>query len=278
MSLEKDESKDNKVSETINAVTGLVKSVPVYSDSIQPAAKEVGKSLELVAKTVNAALTPLKLFVWSFDKLQNFIDNNVAEKLQNTPQEDIQTPKSNIAVPAMQSLMYSGDEPELQELFANLLAASMDKHTSLFAHPSFVEAIKQLTPDEAKLLSYFSNEGTLPAITIRSEMKTGRGGVDVHRHVTLFGIKAGCENPHLVSVALDNFIRLGIIEIPHNYSYTDKEIYNELKTHAEIVKITEEIDKSEERKSKIVEEMVNITDFGRQFINICIVDHRKHRQ
>ena len=278
MSEENKESKDNRISETINAVTGLVKSVPVYSDTIQPAAKEVGKSLETIVKTVNVALTPLKALVWSFEKLQNFIDTKVSEKLKNTPENEIQTPKSNIVVPALQALSYSGDEPELQELFANLIASSMDSHTSDFAHPSFVETIKQLTPDEAKILRYLSIELNLPTITIRSETKDGSGGWDMHRHVSLFGEKANCTNPHLTSVALDNFIRLGIIEIPSNYAYTNKELYKELKEDKEIKTIIESIDNEENRKSKLVEEMVIITDFGRQFINVCVTDHSNHRK
>ena len=234
MAGENEQTKTNKVSETINAVTGLVKSVPVYSDTLQPAAKEFGKSLELVAKTVNTALTTLKLFIWSFDKLQSFIDNKVSEKLQNTSEEDIQTPKSNIAVPVMQSLMYSGDEPELQDMFANLLAASMDKQTSSFAHPSFVEAIRQMTPDEARLIRYFWTEPKQPLITIRYESKEGTGGVDIARHLSLAGEKANCDNSVLTQIAIDNLCRLGLINIPHNYGYTDKTVYSDLKNHEDV--------------------------------------------
>lgn len=273
-----EENSNNKIKDTIDAVTGLTKNIPIYPDAIQPAAKEVGKSLETVAKTVNVALLPLKAMVWSFDKLQGFIDTIVSDKLKNTPANEIQTPKANIVVPALQALSYTGDEPELQELFANLIASSMDKHTSDFVHPSFVEQIKQLTPDEAKLLKYFSVTTNLPTITIRSELKEGKGGWDVYRHVSLFGEKSGCENPHLTSVALDNLIRLGLIEIPHTYSYTDKMIYEELKNDSNVKSACEQIDKEEGRKCKIVEEMISITDFGNQFINICVTDHKEHRK
>lgn len=259
-------------------MTGLVKAVPVYQDSIQPAAKEVGKSLETVAKAVNVALMPIKGFVWSFEKLQEFIDTKISGKLKNTPEEEIQTPKGNIVVPALQALSYSADEPELQELFANLIAGSMDKHTAQFAHPSFVDTIKQLTPDEAKLLKYFSKEKSLPTITIRSELKQGPGGFNLARHISLLGEKAECQNPHLTPVALDNLQRQGLIEIPHNYSYTDKSSYEELKNHEDVTKAVEEINKSEDRKAKIVEETVQITDFGIQFIQICVIDHLEHRK
>ena len=52
-------SDENKVRDSIDAVTGLVKAVPVYSDLAQPAAKELGKGLVTVAKAVNIALAPV---------------------------------------------------------------------------------------------------------------------------------------------------------------------------------------------------------------------------
>ena len=275
-------NKENRVSETINAVAGLAKSVPIYQDSVQPAAKEVGKSLETVAKTVNLVLTPLRAMIWSYDKLEAFLSTKVSEKLQNTPESDIQTPKANIAVPVLQSLMYSGEEPELQELYANLLAGAMDKHTAPFNHPSFVEAIKQMTPDEAKLLQYISLSMTtslaLPVITVRDESKKrGEGGVIVARHLSLLGLKANCENPELTPVSLDNLIRLGIIVIPKNYSYTEKAVYDEIKNHENVTEIVEDINKNVERRAVVLEETVGVTDFGKQFIDICVLDHRSHR-
>jgi hypothetical protein len=275
---EENETKTSKVTETIEAVSGLVKVVPIYQDLIQPAAREVGKSLETVAKSVNVALSPLKGLVWSFDKIQKFIDTRVSGKLKNTPESDIQTPKGNIVVPALQALSYTDGEPELQELFANLIAGSMDKNTSKFAHPSFVETIKQLTPDEAKLLGLLSKGGAFPLVTIRSELKEGEGGLNILRHVSLLGEKAKCDNPQLTSVALDNLQRQGLIVIPRNFSYTEKAIYKELKEHPKVVEIINKINSSEGHTAMIVEEIIEITNYGSQFIQICVVSHELHRK
>ena len=43
-----EEQSERKVRDTIEAVTGLVKAVPVYEDALQPAAKELGKALGTV--------------------------------------------------------------------------------------------------------------------------------------------------------------------------------------------------------------------------------------
>ncbi len=273
-----EDEKNDKPSAIVKTVTDLAKTIPIYQDTIQPAAKEVGKSLQVVAKTVNIALAPIKALVWSYEKLEQFIGNEVSEKLQNTPDSDIQTPKANIAVPALQGLMISEDEPELQELFANLLAAAMDKHTASYAHPAFVEAINQMTPDEAKLMRYFTTTKYLPTITIRNEKKDGPGGFDVIRHLSLLGEKAACESPELTTIGIDNLIRLGLIEIPKTYNYIDTTVYDEIINHTKTKEVLERIDGIVDRKSEIVLEAIVITELGRQFISICVKDHRTHRK
>ena len=65
--------KGSKVKSTIDVVTSLAKAIPVYNDAIQPAAKEVGKSLATVTKTINIALAPVSALVWGFEKIQDYL-------------------------------------------------------------------------------------------------------------------------------------------------------------------------------------------------------------
>lgn len=141
-------NEENNVEGITKAIAEIVKAVPIYPDAIQPVAIELGKSLFLVARTVNAALTPVEALVWGVERIRDFVHERVAKKLDNVPLEDIQQPKSHIAVPAIEALRYTGEEPELSELYANLLSTSMDKATAYRAHPAFVDMIK-MSPDEA---------------------------------------------------------------------------------------------------------------------------------
>lgn len=128
--MEEDNNKpETNVKATIDAVTGLVKAVPVYQDTLQPAAKQIGQSLETVKKTVNIALAPIKALVWGYEKIEEFITTRLSEKLKNVPEENITTPKPEVAGPAVEALRYSGHNPNLRELYANLLANAMDKST-----------------------------------------------------------------------------------------------------------------------------------------------------
>lgn len=74
------------------------------------------------------------------------------ERLKNIPSEKIVSPEPYIAVPTLQAISYSANCEELHDMFATLLATTMNKDKKNIAHPAFVEIIKQLTPLEARLL------------------------------------------------------------------------------------------------------------------------------
>jgi hypothetical protein len=167
------DEKSSTTLDVINAVAGVAEAIPIYPDMVQPAAKELGKGLLTVAKTVNIALAPLAGVVWGFDKIKERFFPKVEERLRNVPPENIVTPNISVAGPIVEALRYAGSEDTLSDLYANLLAASMDKSTATTAHPAFTEIIKQLTPDEAKLLALFPSDPNMPIIDIRRSSKSG---------------------------------------------------------------------------------------------------------
>ena len=97
MTDEESSATEGNVEGTIKAVTGLVKEVPVYEDAIQPVAKEAGKALQTVGRTVNAALLPVRGLVWGVEKIEEFVQTKVTKKLSNTPVENICPPDPAVA-------------------------------------------------------------------------------------------------------------------------------------------------------------------------------------
>ncbi|WP_457265813.1 DUF4393 domain-containing protein [Pseudomonas sp. P5_C3] len=265
---------DNKVKETIDAVTGLVKAVPVYEDLLQPVAKQVGKSLETIGKAINVALAPVGILVWGYDRCQEFISTKVAERLKDVPPEDIITPKPNVAGPAIEALRYTGHEESLSDMYANLLAAAMDKNTADGAHPAFVEIVKQLTPDEAKLIGYFLKPVPLPLLTVRADKDPGRGGYDVAVNVSLFGSLASLALPKLVPAYLDNLCRLGLIDIQPEYSYVDTTYYDALEKSEEIKAYQQQVASMPEHKCNLVRGAVIVTNLGKQFGSVCVKEKK----
>jgi hypothetical protein len=245
---------------------------------LQPAAKQIGGALETVAKAIHVALAPISVLVWGYDQVKDFVSSRVAEKLKNTPPEDIQPPKPNIAGPALEALRYTGHEPTLRELYANLLAASLDKQTATIAHPAFVEVIKQLSPDEARLVKLFAFDRPFPIITVRVESDEGKGGKAVLARVSLLGFEAQCHHPELTPAYLDNLSRLGLIEIPPMTAYTDANIYKALEEHPQVVATRAQIDSTPHQKSSVSRHSAFVTQLGRHFISACVIDHEQIRK
>lgn len=250
--------------------------MPIYQDAIQPAAKELGKALGTIAKTVNVALAPVSALVWGYDQIKEFVDHKVTEKLQNVPKENIVTPPPHVAGPALESLRYTGSIEELKELYANLLASSMDSATTKDAHPSFVEIIKQLSSEEAKLLTALISTEQEPALTIRNNRADNSGGRDQFRNFTVLGENVGVQDYGRIPNYLDNLCRLGLLEIPESYALIGESRYKHLDEHPVVKAISEWIDNEEGRKSELVHKTIIVTGLGRQFINTCVKDHRNN--
>lgn len=265
---------ENKIRDVVDAVTGVAKAVPVYQDVIQPAAQEVGKALQTVAKTVHVALAPVSALVWGYDQIKDFVSSKVAERLKNVPPENIVTPKPNIAGPALESLRYTGHEDSLSDLYANLLAASMDKATATGAHPAFVEIIRQLTPDEAKLVSLFLRDMPFPLLNVRwqykEKTKEKQGGQDVLVNFSLLGEIAECEFNHLVPAYIDNLCRLGLAEIPSMWTYTSPGVYDPLEQSQDVMTIKAQIEQNPELVARVIRGGLRVTQLGKQFAHVCV--------
>ena len=268
-------SEENKIRDVVDAVTGVAKVVPVYQDVVQPAAQELGKALQTVAKTVHVALAPVSALVWGYDQVKEFVSTKVAERLKNVPPENIVTPRPNVAGPALESLRYTGHESSLSDLYANLLAASMDKATAHGAHPAFVEIIKQLTPDEAKLIGLFVREMAFPLLDVRWEFKNQTaeksGGKDVLMNFSLLGVIAQCEFPQLTPTYIDNLCRLGLAEIPAMFQYTSVGVYDALENAQEVQQLKSQIEQNQEFRCSLERKGLRVTELGKQFARICVV-------
>lgn len=268
-------SEENKIRDVVDAVTGIAKAVPVYQDVVQPAAQEIGKALQTVAKTVHIALAPVSALVWGYDQVKEFVSTKVADRLKNVPPENIVTPKPNIAGPVLESLRYTGHEESLSDLYANLLAASMDKSTAHGAHPAFAEIIKQLTADEAKLVGLFVHNIPLPLLNVRWKYKNPtpekNGGKDVLVNFSQLGIAAGCEFPQMTPTYIDNLCRLGLADVPAMFHYTSQGVYEPLENAPEVQQLKLQIEQNPEFEFEIEQKSLMVTELGKQFARICIL-------
>lgn len=267
------EGNASSMGQTISAVTDLVKAVPIYEDAVQPVAKEAGKALQTVGRAVNAALLPVKGLVWGVEQIEAFVHARVSKKLEKVPVENICPPDPAVAGPALESLRYTGHKPALSEMYANLLASSMDKETAKTAHPGFVEIIRNMSSDEAKVLEHLIRHQVAPVIDINRKLANRGGTTAVHELVSTLGIDAKCEHPELASSYLINLERLGLIEIHRDGHLTREDAYENLINDAGVKNAVETLNKhgGEKFQGDIKKYYVRISVFGRQFGNACVV-------
>ncbi len=255
------------------AVKGIVEAVPIYQDAIQPGAKQIGMALETVGKAVNVALAPVKGLVWGYERVGEFVTKRVAEKLQKVPPERIQTPNLMIAGPTLEALRFAGSDESLRELYANLLATSLDSETARNAHPSFVTIIRDMSPDEAKVMRLFATRLNFPIVDVRRiDPSRAVNQFDLAiRNFSLIGREAACTYPELILSYQDNLCRLGLLEIPSGEFLTEPGIYEPLENDADLQGLREE-SLSLGHTIRFQRKLIRRTTFGGQFCQACVID------
>jgi hypothetical protein len=262
---------------TAEAVEGLVKAVPIYQDLVQPTAQEVGK---VMARTVHAALAPLRVVVWGVEQIEGYVESALTKRLKGIPPDRIQTPEPTIAGPALEALRFAGKEETLRELYANLLATAMDRETAERAHPAFVVIIKQLSPDEAKILRLIPPipARPIPVLSVEAASGPAAPGMSdeaetVLRNFTSLPNDAGCTHPELIASYLGNFERLGLIVrgMVSRDQPRFSEVFGSLQAHPDIVEAKRKI-AAEGRIPTERPSWFYTTNFGRQFLRACVVE------
>ncbi len=146
----------------------------------------------------------------------------------------------------------------------------MSIDTASSAHPSFVEIIKQLSPDEAKLFKLICERGIWPFVEVRIEGLTedndGRFSLIGHRFPDVKAIDLA--QPKNLLAYLNNLVRLGLVESPVDRWLADKDHYAELE--AGDVDLGPYKRLNSNARSSFGRRGVWITEFGKMFRAACI--------
>jgi hypothetical protein len=192
-------------------------SVEVYKDAGKPAAEEFGRAFapagkelgETLTRTVHVALAPLRGLIWSYEQIGTTVIPLVAEKLKKRT-DRVVPPKAIVAAPAIEALRYAGSEPPLRDMYVNLLATAMDAKTAESAHPAFVDIIRQMTPDEAVIVSHFRRKQVFPVYTVTAsfpERSSGSYRV-IPEALSIIKPEDDYRRLTLIPIYLDNLCRL----------------------------------------------------------------------
>jgi len=271
------ENQDNsKIKDIAGTVKGIVENVPVYQDVLQPAAKEIGIGLQ---QAVHIALAPLRALVWSYDRISLFVTSRLNDVLCDVPPERIASPDISIAGPVLESLRFVENEEALRDMFVKLLATSMDIATAGGAHPSFVEIIKNLSPDEAKILIHFSKQPEIiwPIIDLMGCHKGTKEIQIIRRNFNLIGYEAECAHPRRSPSYIENLARLGLAEISETSWISQQAAYEPLENSDDLKPYISAIDNTPNNEHSFNHKLARLTNFGDDFCYSCIRKHSTHR-
>lgn len=243
----------------IEATTELAKAVPIYQDLAQPVVKQIGATLELVGRLVHVTVDG---FVAIAEQSIKNITQRAAEKLKGVPLDQLQPPPRRIAVPLLQSAaVIDGDDNELRELFAALLASSIDKRTVKTVHPSFLATVQGLSADEARILRAFDPECGL---TFPYHCNS----------IEEVAIEVGLKYPDMIEFYIENMRRMRLL-----VDQTTQEM-DELKDREEDRRMLSRHDRTYGGMETVEEHLgafpsgdlqLKLTTYGKQFVRACVL-------
>lgn len=257
----------NEVKEKIlDKTTEIVEKV--YDDGAKPLVKETGVSLSLIPKAINAALVPLRKWIVEREYSLKETEKLLEKKLKNIDAKDIVEPEYYIAVPALQAISYSMNNEVLRNMYANLLANSMNVKTKENVHPSFVDIIKQMSPNDAKIYNEIYESSIKPVVDLSISIDNKKG-----QHEHLYNITwISSFDYEIVSVCISNLLRMGLIDIDSGTSYVNDQNYDIVRNNPEYIKYDEKYRNIPNVKIHEDKHFIKITALGKLFYNICVKD------
>lgn len=205
--------------------------VEVYKDALRPVVKPVGEILGFLPRTLKLAFSGWEKWLINGEESLRLTAEAIKEKVKQIPEEKLVEPEPYVAIPAIQQISYCQNSEELRYLYANLLTSSMNADKKWQVHPSFVDVIKQITPDEAKIIKRIPDfkNNFMPAIDVKLTDKnaSGSGHQIFITNFTTVGLNV-IENKENICSYIDNLVRLKILEIPPTYHLTDESLYKPL--------------------------------------------------
>lgn len=204
--------------------------------------------------------------------------DEMADRLRDVPEEELVTPRGSVAGPAFQGLGFTVEEPELKAMYLNLLATASDKRVNEAAHPSFAEIIRQLSAEEARALNGVLAARSHPIVEVRLKSPgTDDDPVDGFRiiatNVMNWLEQTGTpESPVARQAAaperamfVDNWIRLGLVNVDYMAHLTDESRYSWVDTAPIVMEAREKYDEDDQQLVTCQRGYLQVSDFGLAF-------------
>ena len=245
----------------------------VYGDSLKPGVQQVGTALGTLFGLGNTILWPV---AWLNEKAKIALQANLERyrrKMENTPEDEVCAVLPEVGVPILEKLSYVTDE-ELSEMYIELLAKASQKQSANVAHPSFVNIINNISPDEAILMrSILINKAipydAIPYIEVRAPNRNDKNRwTTFHPMILSPTLLSELTYPDNGSAYIGNLSGLGIFNVISDRYMSGENLYEPIEAYARVIYPEENYDQIDV-KLQLVRGAIWVTPFARLFFQAC---------
>lgn len=258
----------------------MMENLPINADTINKAIYVVDESTKEtrkeIDKTTAKGVNKLAQLFWA-SPIGRKADIYIAErpykmekelkrmqaKYDRIPAEYQVEPSSYIALKGVNELNYALEEEHLKEMFENILISDMDSRKKSKVLPAYLEIVKQLSKDDAKLLKFIKDNRLSQEAIIKLKINSSPGFLYPSNDIFLITPNGYSLIPCII---IDNLSRLKIIETDFFTYKTDENLYldvfEKLKSEDPFTGLSNKLGYSKG--------LLKVTDFGKNFIDICL--------
>lgn len=211
--------------------------------------------------------------------------NEISENINEIPEENIVNPRESIVMNAMEGARNSLEEDSIREMYAKLIASACDSRKQSDLHPSYVEIVKQLSPNDAKLLEQLRVLDKTPSVEYFTSPHDG-GEIDLSSNFVLPFVQNYLQTVN----GLENLIRLNLVTFAKGRLLVDSKVYTSFESPALKLSVVNDAGKfltkvaADQQKNinindsaynpvngiELRKSYVEITSYGKSFVRICI--------
>lgn len=188
-------------------------------------------------------------------------------KIDSIPPEEKIEPSIQVTAQALENSKYCVSEPELREMFVNLISCSMDNRMSHTVHPSFPEIIKQMAPIDAKIISTFAKDATQPIanFVLKNADNTKRplANYVFYKSDNSFSLS--------YSEVISSLERLGLLSVSFDLHISDSSKYKYFEELPFLNHLKETYENASANQTVVIEKgYCSLTPLGQSFVSVCI--------
>ena len=245
----------------------------IYKDLAKPGVQQVGIALGTILGLGNTILWPMQL---ANEKSKLILESNLNKfrvKLEKTPKEQVCPVAPEIGVPIAEKLSYVTNET-ISQMYLELLTRASVSHSANVAHPSFVNIIDNLSPDEAVLLQSTQHQlDGIPFVEVRFQSKGQWKWLTLHPMILQSNCYSELQYPNNIPVYVSNLQGLGIFDVQDNVYLDAEEVYSELEDIGRGM-YTQFAEGDGTRELALQRGIIRFTAFGGLFVRACFSNFR----